>query len=86
MSPTAQQNCVGLLVRTCICMYLPTYISYLPTYLSNGLFEAPTHWSQNKKLVVDHRIGASHARLCMRADAILSTIGPVASRWLLIPP
>ena len=54
MSPTAQQNCVG------------TY--YLPiSYLSNGLFEAPTHWSQNKKLVVvRRRIGASHARLHAR--------------------
>ena len=55
MSPTAQQNCVG------------TYY-YLPiSYLSNGLFEAPTHWSQNKKLVVvRRRIGASHARLHAR--------------------
>ena len=54
MSPTAQQNCVG------------TY--YLPiSYLSNGLFEAPTHWSQNKKLVVVRRIRAAQVmRACMR--------------------
>ena len=47
-------------------MYIPTYIDILLP-ASNGLFEAPTHWSQNKKLVVvRRRIGASHARLHAR--------------------
>ena len=46
--------------------YVYTYLYILPP-VSNGLFEAPTHWSQNKKLVVvRRRIGASHARLHAR--------------------
>ena len=48
--------------------YVYTYLFlYILPPASNGLFEAPTHWSQNKKLVVvRRRIGASHARLHAR--------------------
>ena len=46
--------------------YVYTYLYILPP-VSNGLFEAPTHWSQNKKLVVVRRIRAAQVmRACMR--------------------